>query len=661
MNWRKTSPSTYRKVFGLPTWRGLLMVAITALSVWYSYKYGSEANRWCSQLMTLITLIHLVDSSSSIRHLKVKLRLDTAVFAEEETKIAVEVTNESAQATQPLYIAFRGHPTVANPPLSSGSTVVLWIPLRFSSAGLQPLPRLSFRTYSPSKFFRYWRVFDESGTLAVLPRGKDHQLPRGASDSSHDDFETKELEPIRDPRLLPLADQKILQKTGLPYRRIFATSVGGEVATGGSVSKVALDGRWPEKPSRVFNPAAGFAALLISVVTLRESSGLAAQVVMAVAVIFFWYANNIGFGGVRLRNLILILSLALSGFFVVSYFVADVKNIATTGLNLDGEMSPGSISELKHSDDVAVIVDFDHWPAAKERYFKVQTLPHTDNGLHYFSNYALNKNPATKTRLALQPLLYPRTATWVRKNLQNRSLNEALLTIERHFRQGYTYSTEPGRLTSAFPLDEFFFATQSGFCEHYAAAVSTLLSQAGFHSRVVSGYAEGRWNPFLGKLIFAQSDAHAWVEVFDEDLKTWKLVDPTSWIAMAPGPQVVDRSTMVWGLGLIFVILFVLAAGRLLLWARSRKKRPPLQLLLQKLAHLEKNYRYDGQGFTVAERINRLMRHHPEVQPAMMQSLAAYQFCYFRGGEDGDGDGDGDEHEDEARIARLRASLSRWP
>ena len=81
-------------------------------------------------------------------------------------------------------------------------------------------------------------------------------------------------------------------------------------------------------------------------------------------------------------------------------------------------------------------------------------------------------------------------------------------------------------------VDEFLFDTKRGFCGHYASAFAALMRAVGIPARVVTGYYGGLYNRFADYWIVAQSDAHAWDEVWIEG-RGWMRVDPTS--AVAPG------------------------------------------------------------------------------------------------------------------------------
>lgn len=90
----------------------------------------------------------------------------------------------------------------------------------------------------------------------------------------------------------------------------------------------------------------------------------------------------------------------------------------------------------------------------------------------------------------------------------------------------YFYTRRPPPLGND-AIDEFLFETRRGFCEHYAAAFTTLMRAAGLPARVVTGYQGGESNPLDAYLIVRQSRAHAWSEVYLPQ-SGWTRVDPTA-------------------------------------------------------------------------------------------------------------------------------------
>jgi hypothetical protein len=63
-------------------------------------------------------------------------------------------------------------------------------------------------------------------------------------------------------------------------------------------------------------------------------------------------------------------------------------------------------------------------------------------------------------------------------------------------------------------VDNFLFNSQTGFCSHFASAMTVMLRTVGIPARVVSGYAMGTYSDQQGLYLVAGSDSHAWVEVY---------------------------------------------------------------------------------------------------------------------------------------------------
>ncbi|MBL8510797.1 MAG: DUF3488 domain-containing protein, partial [Betaproteobacteria bacterium] len=122
--------------------------------------------------------------------------------------------------------------------------------------------------------------------------------------------------------------------------------------------------------------------------------------------------------------------------------------------------------------------------------------------------------------------LNPRTIAFGKQLRQDnpdpKAMVEALLKI---YNTQFDYTLEPPALGEN-SVDEFFFDTKKGFCEHYASSFVLILRAAGVPARVVTGYQGGEVNPITRQLIVRQSEAHAWAEVWFPDLG-WVRVDPT--------------------------------------------------------------------------------------------------------------------------------------
>lgn len=99
-------------------------------------------------------------------------------------------------------------------------------------------------------------------------------------------------------------------------------------------------------------------------------------------------------------------------------------------------------------------------------------------------------------------------------------------TLEFFRREHFSYTLSPPPLGKN-GYDTFLFETKAGFCEHYAGAFTLLMRLAGIPSRVVTGYLGGEYNDLGNYYLIRQELAHAWSEVWLEDVG-WMRVDPTT-------------------------------------------------------------------------------------------------------------------------------------
>jgi len=87
--------------------------------------------------------------------------------------------------------------------------------------------------------------------------------------------------------------------------------------------------------------------------------------------------------------------------------------------------------------------------------------------------------------------------------------------IRRYLRREFTYTLQAPLLPDrADAVDEFLFVTRRGSCETFASTLAVLLRAAGIPARLVTGYVTGSYNVFTGYYEVRNSDAHAWVEMF---------------------------------------------------------------------------------------------------------------------------------------------------
>jgi transglutaminase-like putative cysteine protease len=130
--------------------------------------------------------------------------------------------------------------------------------------------------------------------------------------------------------------------------------------------------------------------------------------------------------------------------------------------------------------------------------------------------------------------------------------------IERYLRDNYRYSLyvkAPDDNTN--PIIYFLFQSKTGFCEHYATAMTLMLRSAGIPARVVTGFLGGELNTYGDYIIVRQSNAHSWVEAVIGG--SWRRFDPTPSVLVQPPSTFalhLDMLGLIWNR---YVIAFSLA------------------------------------------------------------------------------------------------------
>lgn len=69
-------------------------------------------------------------------------------------------------------------------------------------------------------------------------------------------------------------------------------------------------------------------------------------------------------------------------------------------------------------------------------------------------------------------------------------------------------------------------SNEPGFCEYFAGSLTVLARTAGYPARVVAGFHGGALNGFENYYMVRNSEAHAWVEIYDGST-AWVRADPT--------------------------------------------------------------------------------------------------------------------------------------
>ncbi|MDR7540571.1 MAG: transglutaminase domain-containing protein, partial [Armatimonadota bacterium] len=117
------------------------------------------------------------------------------------------------------------------------------------------------------------------------------------------------------------------------------------------------------------------------------------------------------------------------------------------------------------------------------------------------------------------------------------------VAVADYLRRCCTYTLQaPPLPPGADAVDHFLFVTRQGSCEAFSSALAVLLRAAGVPARLVTGYTTGTYNRLTGYYEVRNSDAHAWVEVFQPGVG-WVAVDPTPGFAV---PSALDDPPGQW-------------------------------------------------------------------------------------------------------------------
>lgn len=123
----------------------------------------------------------------------------------------------------------------------------------------------------------------------------------------------------------------------------------------------------------------------------------------------------------------------------------------------------------------------------------------------------------------------PAAQSWAQQQAQDAPQQTADSIMQMFAQQEFYYTLKP-QTYGRNEIDEFLFERRQGFCAHYAGAMVFLARAAGIPARVVTGYQGGEWNAQEHFLTVRQYDAHAWVELWFEDIG-WQQYDPTAMVA----------------------------------------------------------------------------------------------------------------------------------
>jgi len=130
--------------------------------------------------------------------------------------------------------------------------------------------------------------------------------------------------------------------------------------------------------------------------------------------------------------------------------------------------------------------------------------------------------------LQLPENLSERVRDLTRRITRRRYNDEAkVLALIDHLKNNYRYDlnvTTPPYTRDI--VDFFLFRSRAGYCEHFATALTVMCRMADIPARLVTGFAQGEYNPETGNYDVRALHAHAWTEVFIEG-RGWYTYDAT--------------------------------------------------------------------------------------------------------------------------------------
>lgn len=89
-----------------------------------------------------------------------------------------------------------------------------------------------------------------------------------------------------------------------------------------------------------------------------------------------------------------------------------------------------------------------------------------------------------------------------------------------------TYTLTPGHDPKGDMIDYFLNVSKKGYCVHYATTLALMLRNAGYPARFAVGYQVPGNKSENGDLLVRDSNAHAWVEILDDNLG-WIPIEAT--------------------------------------------------------------------------------------------------------------------------------------
>lgn len=108
------------------------------------------------------------------------------------------------------------------------------------------------------------------------------------------------------------------------------------------------------------------------------------------------------------------------------------------------------------------------------------------------------------------------------------SPREKAARVSDYFQSNFQYSMDkPPRRYGKDPLEWFLESEHPAHCEYFASSTALILRSAGVPTRYVTGYVMDEPDDEIGSWKACNRDAHAWVEAYDDESRSWFSVEST--------------------------------------------------------------------------------------------------------------------------------------
>jgi transglutaminase-like putative cysteine protease len=104
---------------------------------------------------------------------------------------------------------------------------------------------------------------------------------------------------------------------------------------------------------------------------------------------------------------------------------------------------------------------------------------------------------------------------------------EKALALQNYFRSDlFRYSLDVSKGHSSSQIEDFLFVVHAGYCEQFAGSYAAMARSLGLPARVAVGFTPGEFDPEINAYRVTGKNAHAWPEVWLEDIG-WLRFEPT--------------------------------------------------------------------------------------------------------------------------------------